>query len=218
MPLARAGFFARAAMPARLALERGAWDEAAGLEAHQTSFPFADAQTYYARAIGLARSGHPDKAAKDVEALKELAEALRGKDPYWMEQVDIQHQAAEAWVAFAKGDREEALAGLRNAADREARTEKHVITPGPLAPAREQLAEMLLDINRPGDALAEFEAVQRTEPNRFRATYGAARAAEMAGDRERAKQHYGHLIEIVGAAGTTRPEVTMARTFVAEAR
>jgi tetratricopeptide (TPR) repeat protein len=218
MPLARAGFFARVAMPARLALERGAWDEAAGLEAHQTSFPFADAQTYYARAIGLARSGHPDKAAKDVEALKELAEALRGKDPYWMEQVDIQHQAAEAWVAFAKGDREEALAGLRNAADREARTEKHVITPGPLAPAREQLAEMLLDMNRPGDALAEFEAVQRTEPNRFRATYGAARAAEMAGDRERAKRHYGHLIEIVGAGDTTRPEVAMARTFVAEGR
>jgi tetratricopeptide (TPR) repeat protein len=129
----------------------------------------------YARAIGLARSGHPDKAAKDVEALKELADALKGKDPYWMEQVDIQHQAAEAWVAFSNGDQEEALAGLRNAADREARTEKHVITPGPLAPAREQLAEMLLDMNRFGDALVEFEAVQRTEPNGFRATYGAAR-------------------------------------------
>jgi hypothetical protein len=218
MPLARAGFFARAAMPARLALERGAWDEAAGLEAYRTSFPFADALTYYARAIGLARSRHPDEAAKDVEALKELAEALRAKDPYWMEQVDIQHQAAQAWVAFAKGDREEGLAGLRNAADREARTEKHVITPGPLAPAREQLAEMLLDMNRPGDALAQFEAVQRTEPNRFRATYGAARAAEMAGDRERAKRHYGHLIEIVGTGDTTRPEVTVARTFVAEVR
>ena len=86
----------------------------------RTPFPFADAVTHYARAIGLARSGQPDKAAKDVDALKELAESLEGKDPYWMEQIDIQHQAAEAWVAFAKGDREEALAGLRNAADREA--------------------------------------------------------------------------------------------------
>jgi tetratricopeptide (TPR) repeat protein len=215
MPLARAGFFARAAMPARLALERGAWDEAAALEAHKTPFPFADALTHYARAVGLARSGQPDKAAKDVESLKELAEALRGKDPYWMEQIAIQHQAAEAWVTFAKGDREESLVGLRNAADREGRTEKHAITPGPLAPAREQLAEMLLDMKRPGDALVEFETVQRSEPNRFRAIYGAARAAEMAGDRERARQHYSKLIETIGTADTTRPEVTIARTFMA---
>ena len=160
----------------------------------------------------------PDKAAEDVQALKELAEALRGKDPYWMEQVAIQHEAATAWVAFAKGDREQALVGLRNAADRESRTEKHVITPGPLAPTREQLAEMLLDMKRPGDALVEFEAVLRSEPNRFRAVYGVARAAEMAQDRERAKQYYGMLIDIIGAADTTRPEITIARTFVADSR
>jgi hypothetical protein len=218
MPLARAGFFAKAAMPARLALERGAWNEAAALEAHRTPFAFADALTHYARAVGLARSGQPDNASTDTEALMELVEALRGKDPYWMEQVDIQRQAAEAWVAFAKGDREAGLAGLRNAADREAKTEKHVITPGPLAPAREQLAEMLLDMKRPGEALVEFEAVQRSEPNRFRATYGAARAAEVAGDRERARQHYGQLIEIIGAGDTMRPEITIARTFVTESR
>jgi hypothetical protein len=210
--------FARAAMPARLALERGAWNEAANLEVIRTSYPFADSLTHYARAIGLARSGQPDRAAGDIEALKALATVLEGMDLYWMEQIEIQHQAAEAWVAFAKGDREVGLAGLRNAADREARTEKHVVTPGPLAPAREQLAEMLLEMNRPGEALAEFEAVRRTEPRRFRATFGAVRAADLAGDRERAKQLYGQLIEIVGAADTSRPEVTVARTYVADAR
>jgi tetratricopeptide (TPR) repeat protein len=140
------------------------------------------------------------------------------KDAYWSEQVDIQRQVAEAWVAFGRGDKEKALIELRTAAEREAATEKHAVTPGPLAPAREQLAEALLAMDRPGEALTEFETVQRTEPNRFRAIYGAARAAEMTGDRERARQHYSRLIEIVGPADTTRPEVTTARTFVAEAK
>jgi tetratricopeptide (TPR) repeat protein len=140
------------------------------------------------------------------------------KDAYWSEQMDIQRQVAEAWVAFGRGDKEKALIELRYAAEREAATEKHAVTPGPLAPGREQLAEALLAMGRPGEALIEFEAVQRTEPNRFRAIYGAARAAEMVGDRERARQHYGRLIEIVGTADTTRSEVTTARMFVAEGR
>jgi tetratricopeptide (TPR) repeat protein len=213
-----AAFYGISAMPARLIMERGVWDEAATLEARKSPSPFlfADALTHYARAVGLARSGHPDKTASDIEALRALVEALRGKkDVYWSEQVDIQRQVAEAWVAFARGDKERALVALRTATEREAATEKHAVTPGPLAPAREQLAEMLLAIGRPANALAEFEAVQRTEPNRFRAIYGAARAAEMAGERERARQHYGTLIETVGNADTMRPEVTMARAFVA---
>jgi tetratricopeptide (TPR) repeat protein len=216
-----AAFYGTSAMPARLAMERGAWDEAATLETRKSPSPFlfADALTHYARAVGLARSGSPDKAASEIEALNALVKGLRDKkDAYWSEQVDIQRQVAEAWVAFARGDKEKALIDLRIATEREAATEKHAVTPGPLAPAREQLAEALLAMGRPGEALTEFEAVQRTEPNRFRAIYGAAHAAEMVGDRERARQHYGRLLEIVGAADTTRPEITTARTFVAEAR
>ena len=92
----------------------------------------------------MARSGKPEAAAADVEALQRLADALRASNAYWAEQVDIQQIAATAWIAYAEGRREEALELMRKAAEIEAGTEKHVITPGPLAPAREQVAEMLL--------------------------------------------------------------------------
>ena len=163
----------------------------------------------------LARSGKPGAAAADVEALQRLADALRPKNAYWAEQVDIQHMAAAAWIAYAEGRRDEALALMRSVADREAGTEKHVITPGPLAPAREQLAEMLLAADRPADALKEFEEVQQVEPNRFRALFGAGRAAELAGDRAAAKQYYGQVVEITASADTTRPEIEAAKAFVA---
>jgi hypothetical protein len=210
-----AGPFALAAMPARFAMERGAWDEAANLTPRPSEFPFADAITHFARAVGLARSGKPDAAAAEVEALQRLAQALGEKNPYWAEQVDIQRTAGAAWVAYARGEREEALATMRAAAEREAGTEKHVITPGPLAPAREQLAEMLLAADRPAEALREFKAVQQVEPNRFRALYGAGRAAELAGDRAAAKRYYGRVVEIAASADASRPEIEAARAFLA---
>jgi hypothetical protein len=214
-PLARAAFFALNAMPARLVMEQQAWGEADALAPRTSIFPFAEAQTHYARAVAFARSGRPDQAGADVARLDSIVQALAGKDPYWAEQIDIQRETAAAWVAFATGERDQALATIRGAADREAKTEKHVITPGPLAPAREQLAEMLLEMDRPGDALREFEAVQLTEPNRFRAIYGAARSAERAGDRDRAKEHYVWLLELAGNADAGRAELAAARAFVA---
>jgi tetratricopeptide (TPR) repeat protein len=210
-----AGPFALAAMPARFAMERGAWQEAADLTPQPSKFAFADALTHFARAVGLARSGKPEAAAADLNALQRLADALRSSNAYWAEQVGIQHTAAMAWVAYAEGRRDEALALMRKAAEIEAGTEKHVITPGPLAPAREQLAEMLLETDRPEEALEEFEAVQQVEPNRFRALYGAGRAAELAGDPAAAKRHYGRVVEISAAADTARPEIEAARAFVA---
>jgi hypothetical protein len=210
-----AGPFALAAMPARLAMERGAWEEAADLTPRPSNFAFADAITHFARALGLARSGKPEAAAADVEALQRLADALRAKNAYWAEQVDIQHMAAAAWIAYAEGKRDQALALMRSVVEREAGTEKHVLTPGPLAPAREQLAEMLLAADRPAEALKEFEAVQQVEPNRFRALYGAGRAAELADDPAAAKRYYGRVVEIAAAADTARPEIEAARAFVA---
>jgi tetratricopeptide (TPR) repeat protein len=210
-----AGPFALAAMPARLALERGAWEEAANLTPRPSGFAFADAITHFARSVGLARSGRPATAAADVEALQRLADSLREKNAYWAEQVDIQHMAATAWIAYAKGRRDEALATMQRAADIEAGTEKHVITPGPLAPVREQLAEMLLEADRPAEALKEFEAVQQVEPNRFRALYGAGQAAELAGDTAAAKRYYGRVLQVAAAADTARPEIETARAFVA---
>jgi tetratricopeptide (TPR) repeat protein len=203
-----------AAIPARHAMERGAWAEAAELKTQRSNFAYTEAITHFARAVGLARSGKPEAAKADVEALETIVQSLRGKDEYWAEQVDIQRQAAEAWVAFASGQREAAVETMRQAAERESKTEKHPITPGPLAPAREQLAEMLLAVNRPAEALREFEAVQVTEPNRFRAVYGAGRAAEAAGDREAAKRHYARLTEIAARADTVRPELKVARDYL----
>ena len=210
-----AGPFALAAMPARFAMERGAWEEAADLTPQPSKFAFADAVTHFARAVGLARSGKPEAAAADVEALQRLAEDLRASNAYWAEQVDIQHMAAAAWIAYAEGKRDEALAMMNRAAEIEAGTEKHAITPGPLAPAREQLADMLLAADRPADALREFEAVQQVEPNRFRALAGAGRAAELAGDLAAAKRYYGQVVELTASADTSRPEIEAARAFVA---
>jgi hypothetical protein len=209
------GPFALAAMPARLAMERGAWEEAANLTPRPSKFAFADAISHFARAVGLARSGRPEAAAADVLALQRLADSLRTSNAYWAEQVDIQRIAATAWIADAEGKRDEALTLMRSAAEREAGTEKHAITPGPLAPAREQLAEMLLTADRPADALKEFEAVQQVEPNRLRALFGAGRAAELAGDAPAAKRYYGQVVELTTSADTSRPEIEAAKAFVA---
>lgn len=210
-----AGAFALAAMPARYVIERSAWDEAASLQTKPSEWPFADAMTHFARAVGLARAGKPGEAQPDLDALKKLVGALE-KDAYWREQVDIQRQSAEAWIAFARGERDEAITTLRTAADREAKTDKHPITPGPLSPAREQLAEMLLMANKPAEALVEFEAVQKNEPNRLRSIIGAGKAAEAAGTADAARRHYARAVEISGKADTARPDLVAAKAFVAK--
>jgi tetratricopeptide (TPR) repeat protein len=210
-----AGFFASAAIPARYALERGAWAQAAALEVRPSPFPHVDAITHFARAVGAARSGNPAAAAADVQRLADLRDKLlEMKDAYWSEQVDIQRRVAEAWIAFAEGQREQGIEMLRAAADAEDKTDKAAITPGPLAPARELLGEMLLEAQDAKAALTAFEATMAKEPGRFRGAYGAARAAEAAGDRAAARGHYKRLLEIAGAADTSRPELERARAFV----
>lgn len=209
-------YYALAAMPARWVLERGAWEDAAALDTRHFGVPFIDAITHFTRAVGAARAGRPDDAASDIEALKAAAAALAGRDPYWQEQVEIQRVAAEGWVAFARGQRDQGLAALHEAAEREGRTEKHPVTPGWLMPAREQYAEMLLMVERPTDAQREFEAVQQTEPRRFRAVYGAGRAAELSGDRDGARRHYTLLLEIAAHADDPQPALDQARVFMAQ--
>jgi hypothetical protein len=213
-PPRNAHAFAAAAMPARLALERGAWAEAAALPVRESSFPYTDALTHFARTIGLARSGRPAEADADIAALRRIADGLRARDAYWAEQVDIQREAAEGVVLFASGQKEAGLVALRAAADHEGRTDKHVVTPGPLAPARELLAEALLEAGQAAAALREFEAVQQTEPRRFRAVAGAVRAAEQAGDRAAARRLAASLLEIAPNADATRPELVQARALV----
>ncbi len=207
-----AGGYAAAAIPARYALERGAWSEAAALQPRTTQFAHVDAITHFARALGAARSGKPADARADLDALVALRDKLKGmNDAYWSEQVDIQHRVASAWVTYAQGQKTEAIEALRAAADAEDATDKAAVSPGPLAPARELLGEMLLESGDPKAALVAFEATMKKEPGRFRGAYGAARAAEAAGDRAKAKQYYGMLLE--RAADGDRPELQRARSF-----
>jgi hypothetical protein len=211
-----AGDFALAAMPARYALERGAWREAAALTPRPTAFPFVAAMTHFARALGAARTGDAAAARRDVEKLTELGAALAAtKDPYWTEQVEIQRRVAAAWATWAEGRKDEALAELAAAADREDATDKSAVTPGPLKPARELLGEMLLAANRPADALVAFEGTMQKEPNRFWGFYGAGRAAELAGNREKASRYYNALADLCREADSpARAELAAARAFI----
>jgi hypothetical protein len=194
---APAAFYALAAIPARYALERNAWAEAARLTPRESPFLWTDAITYFARAIGAARTKDTASATADIAKLAALRDGLKkANDAYWTEQVEIQRVAASAWVAFAQGRTEEALTLAREAADREDATEKSAITPGPIRPARELLGDMLLELGRPTDALKEFETSMTKEPNRFGALYGAAQAARAAGDRQKARTYAQRLIKI----------------------
>jgi hypothetical protein len=208
-----AGVFALAAIPARYALERGAWADAARLEPRPSSYPFADALTYFARALGAARTGNTAVARAAIESLTTIKDRLaQQREAYWAEQAEIQRRAASAWLALAEGRATEALAEMREAAAMEDRTEKSAVTPGPLAPARELVGEMLLGMNKPADALREFEATLEKEPNRFRTVVGAAKAASLAGDRQKARKYYTQLLKICDRADQPgRPELQEAR-------
>ena len=162
-----AGFFALAAIPARWALERGAWSEAAALKVNTTDYPYADAMTHFARAIGASHTGDLDEAKASVDSLTAIQERLAvGKEFYWAEQVAIQKLAAQAWLELAQHRNEDALRDMREAATREDATDKNAVTPGPLAPARELLGDMLIALGRRDEAVAEFQAALKKEPNR----------------------------------------------------
>jgi hypothetical protein len=208
-----AGYYAVAAIPARYALERDAWAEAASLRPLETPFAWANAVTHFARALGAARSGNAAAARRDVDRLAALRDELnRTGDLYWTEQTGIQQRIAAAWVTLAEGRPADALVLMREAADAEDATDKSAVTPGPIKPARELLGDMLLQLNQPAEALAAFEATLRKEPNRFRAMYGAARAAAAAGERQKASGYYAGLLQISrGADEPGRPELAEAR-------
>src|SRR5262249_36304141 len=175
-----AGYFALAAIPARFALERQDWKTAAKLEVRETAVPYTEAMTYFARGLAAARLGDSDSARASQEALAKIHERLaQSSEAYWAQQVEIQRRAVSAWLALAEGHKDDALQEMKTAAELEDSTEKSAVTPGPLAPSRELLGEMLLEMNQPGPALEQFEATLKREPGRFRALYGAARAAQL---------------------------------------
>ncbi len=208
-------YTAYAALPARFAIERGAWAEAAALELRPMAPP-ADAITHFTRAMGFARLGDAVNARKDIDKLQVLRDELtNSKQEYWAEQVDIQRKAAMAWVAQAEGKKAEALMLIRSAADAEDASEKSVAMENRLWPMRELLGELLLEQNEPALALKEFETSLGEARNRLRGFYGAAKAAEKAGDRRKAAAFYGKILTLTKNADSDRPEIKQAKAFLA---
>ncbi|MGA7411749.1 MAG: hypothetical protein WBW33_14825 [Bryobacteraceae bacterium] len=213
--------YAFAAIPARYALERRRWSAAAALQLQPAWFPwvqfrYAEAIIHFARALGSAHAGNIAQARAEIAELAKIEQTVRqhqeGYD--WAAQVEVQRLAAVAWLKHAEGNQESALRSMRAAAQLEDTIEKHPVTPGPVLPARELLGELLMELDQPARALPEFEAVLRSFPNRFNATYGAGRAAEICRDPKKAEQLYSQLLQLCGHADTQRLELQNARAFL----
>ena len=181
-------------------------------------YPYADALTYFATALGAARSGDAATTRSAIDSLIAIRDRLTAqKEVFWAEQAEIQRRSASAWLAFVEGRKAEAVDEMRATAAMEDRTEKSAVTPGPLAPARELVGEMLLEMNRPAEALAEFEATLKKEPNRFRALYGAAKSAALSGNREKARTYGASLLKVCERADAPgRAELAEARRLANE--
>jgi tetratricopeptide (TPR) repeat protein len=204
-----------AAMPARYALERNAWREAAELGAPTTGVPYVRAITQFARAIGGARSGNREVASSSTEALAALRDSLAAaRERYWATVVGAQQLAAAAWLARLDGDDGRALQLARQAAELEETVEKHPVTPGPLLPARELEGDLLMELGRHAAARAAYERTLSREPNRARTLFGAGRSAELSGDAEAAARHYRQLVELMSKGDGTREELAVARRFL----
>jgi tetratricopeptide (TPR) repeat protein len=207
--------YALAAMPARYVLERAAWPEAARLEPTPSKFPFTEAMTHFARALGAGRSGDPGAAMRSLERITALRDELKtARSEYWATELEVMRLASLAWISLAQKKGNEALVLLRQAADAEDRSEKNIVTPGRLLPARELLADMLMAVGRPAEALREYEASQLREPNRYRGLYGAGQAAAQAGNHDKARRHFSRLVDMAGE-GDPRPETEKARRYLA---
>lgn len=209
-------FTALAAMPARYALERADWKGAAALPVTSTESPAADSLTRFARGLGMARSGDLARAKREIEAIQELRGALeKSAQPYWAARSEEQMAAVSAWVAFKEGARDQAVKLMRAAADREDASVKHVAMENRLYPMRELLADLLLEMGQAASALGEYEASLKETPNRYRGFWGAARAADAAGDRQKAADYYAKLVALSNNADTERPEMKEAKAFLA---
>src|SRR5260221_3058415 len=209
------GDYALAATPARVAVELGNWTEASGLRVREEGTPWTQAITWTAIGVGAARSGNLELAAQAEQALASLRDATaKQNNTYWSNQVEVQRREVAGWIAQTRGNSSDAIAHLRSAAELEESMDKHAVTPGPVTPAREMLAEVLFLQNHPQNALAEYQAVLKVAPNRFNALYGAANAAEAAGNTPAANEYFHNLTRI--AVGDERPELATARKKITD--
>lgn len=207
--------YALAAAPARFALEQRRWADAAALVPRASRFRASEGLTHYARALGAAHLGATRGVEEEIRQLTQIRDALlQAKQDYWAKQVEVQVQTAQAWLAWATGNSAQALELMRGAVTLEESTYKHPITPGQLLPARELLGDLLMEAGQPRQALAEYEASLRSNPNRFNGLYGAARSAELSGMPDKAALYYRELLELCKAADGERQEVLQAKLFL----
>jgi hypothetical protein len=213
------GHTAFAAIPVRYAIERGEWAEAAALRVAPSIYPQAEAVAWFGRALGAARSGDLAGARRDVGELARLrAKLAAANDEYWVTQIDIYTDAAEAWIALAEHRPRRAVMWMRAAADREDHTEKNVAMENRLSPMRELLGELLLELGMPDEAQREFAASLQTVPNRYRSLAGAARAAGLLRHEEDARAYHERVLALTQDADSTRPAIVAARAYLANRR
>ena len=218
--------YAATAIPARFALERRQWKEAANLEvpdnvlrlAPLDNFAWANAHIHFARAVGAARSGNFAAARLEVGKLSEIEQKLKvPPGSYdWKAQVGIGRQIAAAWLARAEGRNEDAVRMMRAAADLDDSVEKHPVTPGAILPAREQLGELLLELGRSAEALVEFEASLKRAPRRLGGIHGAAQAAKLSANAAKARAYYAELAELTKNGEASRAAIQEARSAAAK--
>lgn len=212
--------YAFAAIPARYVLENRMWKEAASLEIYPLSFPWGkfpwqEAIIHFARVLGAVHTGLRDSAMSELDKLKILRDTLqRQGDKYKANEVDIQIMASEAWMLFKAGKYSSALEHMISAADREDATDKNPVTPGEVIPARELLADMLLEMGYKEKALTAYQEDLVTHPNRFNALYGAGLSSEKCGDKKNAVSYYRQLAQIC-SGNSRRPELAAARQYLA---
>ena len=204
-----------------MALERQEWAEAASLKPRTPGnypwdrFPAVEAVTYFARALGAARSGNVKAADQALDKLAALHDLSAKTSAYWTKQVEIMRLSAMAWIKYEEGAKEKALDIMQKAAALEASTEKHPVTPGEVLPSRELLGDMLLDMGRYREAIAAYKTALERSPNRFNSLYGAGRAAELSGNKKEAVSFYRHLAGIT-SEDSGRERLQQVRMFLAE--
>ena len=209
-----------AAIPARMVLENKQWAKAVNLQVHSSElqweqFPWQKSMVHFARSLGASNTGDINSAEKELAVLQSLQQELVNKDDkYQANQVMIQVKASQAWIHFAKGNNEEALTLMQEAADMEDNTEKHPVTPGEVLPARELFGDLLLAMNKPSLALEAYEIDLKGHPNRFNGIYGAAIASKGVGDEEKAIMYFEMLMKLVESTESDRPEIEEARAYV----
>jgi tetratricopeptide (TPR) repeat protein len=214
--------YAVAAIPVRLALEHRDWPAAAALGTPTVGFPlerfpWAEAIISYARALGMAQTGDIPGAQAEIAKLQSLKhKLLEAKDTYWANQVEVERLGAAGVLAHIQGDDKKALELVRAAADLDGTMDKHPATPASVLPARELLADLLLELNQPREAFKEYELSLRAEPNRFRSILGKARAAKQSGDLAVSRDAYQKLVALSTPAPSERPELLEAQAFLTD--